>query len=215
MTAKVDAKALDSKTGMGDIKFKDLAGFDRSKAMKTFRNRFAKYRQLTDEIGEEAAFEKLMENYPEQQKELMGTFIDNDTIANGFKRSTPILHLMGFEAEFYDISQNGSDAALEIQRICPVLSLAAEYGFEKPCRVICEMSQEGARRAFPGLKASIMSTIAEGDCVCVFKYERPAQAAIKSTSKTPNIFIQIFQLLQLTPSLLQIGIKMLKKRIAN
>ena len=206
---------MDAQTRMGDIQIKDHLSFESLKAVKIFRRRFSKYKQLVDEIGEEAAFEQLMVNYPERQKELMGMFIEHDTIANGFQKVRPIFHLMGFETEFVDVSENGSDAALEIQRVCPVLPLAREYGFATPCRVVCEMSQEAARRAYPEMKASILSKISEGDCVCVFKYERPAQTVVESTSRTPNIFIQIIQLLQLAPALLQIGVKILKTRLEN
>ncbi|MGF1521894.1 MAG: L-2-amino-thiazoline-4-carboxylic acid hydrolase [Leptolyngbyaceae cyanobacterium] len=206
---------MDAKTGMGDLKIKDIMSFDRSKANNMFRNRFVKYTKLAAEIGEEAAFEKLMEKYPEQQKLLMGAFIDGTTLAKGFQKTIPLLRPAGFITEIVDVSQEGQDAALEIQRVCPALSLAQEFGFETPCRVLCEMEQEAARRAYPDMKASVMSKIAEGDCVCVFKYERPAQTAIETTVETPNLFIQSIQLLKLAPTLLKIGFKMLEKRLSK
>ena len=218
MTTQINEQvesSFDSKTGMGDLKVKDILNFDRSKANNMFRNRFVKYTKLAQEIGEEAAFEKLMENYPEQQKLLMGAFIDGTTLAKGFQKTIPLLRPAGFITEIVDVAQDGQDAALEIQRVCPALSLAKEFGFETPCRVLCEMEQEAARRAYPEMKATILSKIAEGDCVCVFKYERPAQTVIASSHKTPNVFIQIAQLLGLAPTLLQIGVKMLKKRLSK
>ncbi|MBE9037351.1 L-2-amino-thiazoline-4-carboxylic acid hydrolase [aff. Roholtiella sp. LEGE 12411] len=203
----------------GNLRMEDIINLDESKAMKLFKNRFKRYKKLVEKIGDEAAFEKMMEKYPEQQKALMGTFIDNNTLAQGFKKASPLLGLMGFVMEVVDISQNGTDAALEIQRVCPVLSIAKEYGFEQPCRVFCEMEQEATKRAFPGIKAVILSKQAEGDCVCVFKYERPANKAIASTTQMQSVFTQllnrVLSLVGLVPNLINIGIKMLKLRRQN
>lgn len=74
---------------------------------------------------------------------------------------------------------------------------------------------EAARRAFPGLKASILSKQAEGDCVCVFKYERPEQQVTQSTKNTSSIFSKVINLFRVVPVLIQIGIKMLKIRFSN
>jgi len=73
-----------------------------------------------------------------------------------------------------DISNNGKDAVLEIQRTCPCLvhNLHSEFGFAKPCHVICEMDVAATEAAFPGIKGSILARQANGDCVCMFKYER-------------------------------------------
>ncbi|MBD6617678.1 hypothetical protein FNW02_18045 [Komarekiella sp. 'clone 1'] len=200
----------------GNLRMEDIINIDESKAMKLFRNRFIRYKKLVEEIGDEAAFEKMMEKYPQQQQALMGTFIDNNTLAQGFKKAAPLLGLMGFVMEIVDISQNGTDAALEIQRVCPVLSIAKEYGFAQPCHVFCEMEQEATKRAFPGIKAAILSKQAEGDCVCVFKYERPTKKVIASTTSMQSVFTQLFNriinLVGLVPSLINIGVKMLKMR---
>lgn len=203
----------------GNLRMEDIINIDESKAIKLFRNRFERYKKLVEEIGDEAAFEKMMEKYPQQQKALMGTFIDNNTLSQGFKKAAPLLGLMGFVMEVVDVSQNETDAALEIQRVCPVLSIAKEYGFAQPCRVFCEMEQEATKRAFPGIKAVILSKQAEGDCVCVFKYERPINKAIASTTHIQSVFSQlldrVFSLVGLVPSLINIGIKMLKLRRIN
>jgi predicted ArsR family transcriptional regulator len=207
---------MESDLVTGNLRMEDIIKIDESKAMKLFKNRFKRYKKLVEEIGDEAAFEKMMEKYPEQQKALMGTFIDNNTLAQGFKKASPLLGLMGFVMEIVDISQNGTDAALEIQRVCPVLSIAKEYGFEQPCRVLCEMEQEATKRAFPGIKAVILSKQAEGDCVCVFKYERPIKKVIASTTAMQSVFTQllnrVLSLVGLVPSLINIGIKMLNVR---
>ncbi|MBW4613307.1 MAG: L-2-amino-thiazoline-4-carboxylic acid hydrolase [Desmonostoc vinosum HA7617-LM4] len=199
----------------GNLRIEDIINLDESKAVQLFRNRFKRYKNLIEEIGETAAFEKMMEKYPAQQKALMGTFIENNTLAKGFKKASPLLGLMGFVMEVVDISQNGIDAALEIQRVCPVLSLAQEYGFENPCRVFCEMEQEATRRAFPNIKAMILSKQAEGDCVCIFKYERPTTQNIPKTQHISSQITTYIKLAKLIPSLIPISIKMLKMRFFN
>lgn len=206
---------MDEKMGTGDLQMADILNLDESKTMNLFRNRFKRYKKLTEELGEHAAFETMMEKYPEQQKVLMGALIDDNTIAAGFKKSIPLLRLMGFVTEIVDISQDGADAALEIQRVCPAMSMAQEYGLETPCRVLCEMEQEAARRAFPGMKAEILSKQAEGDRVCLFTYERPAQAAIQSPKKASNSFSKMIDFGKALPILFQVGMKKLKMRFSS
>ena len=47
-----------------------------------FRKRFATFKQLSQELGEKGAWEKMFEGYPELHKKRMGHYIDNDTLAN-------------------------------------------------------------------------------------------------------------------------------------
>lgn len=206
---------MDEKMGTGDLRMQDILNMNESQALKLFRNRFNRYKKLVEDIGEAAAYEKMLEKYPEQQKALMGAFIDNNTLAEGFKKSIPLLRQIGFTTEIIDVSQNGADAALEIQRVCPFLPLTQEYGFENPCRIFCEMEQEAARRAFPEMKASLLSRQAEGDAVCVFKYERPAQTAIKSVNNPTSSVTQVIDLVKLVPTLIQAGIRLLKMRLSK
>lgn len=195
----------------GNLRMADVINLDETKAMNLFRKRFQKYQKLVEEIGEKAAFEKMMEKYPEQQKALMGTFIDDNTLAKGFQQAAPLLGLMGFDMDVVDVSQNETDAALEIQRVCPVLSIAKEYGFDNPCRLFCEMEQEATRRAFPGIKAAILSKQAEGDCVCVFKYERPNNKLVNNSQK-PSLKYRFLSLVGLIPNLGKIAFKIVKLR---
>jgi len=201
---------MENLIGIGDIQMTDVLKMDGSKALSMFRNRFAAYKKLAAKIGDDAAFEKMMEAYPKQQKAFMGAFIDNATLAQGFTDAVPIFRIMGFTMEVVDISQNGQDAVLEIQRVCPVLSLAKEYGLESPCRALCDMEQEATRRAFPGIKAAIISRQSLGDCVCMFKYERPAQVATLQSPNTHNLLSRLLDLIQLFPKIIQIGINLLK-----
>ncbi len=137
-----------------------------------FRQKFATFCQLTAQRDEAHAWEEMVAAYSERQKKQMGELIENDTLARGFSRGIPVFARMGLSMDVFDISNNGMDAALEAQKNCPALQFCHEYGFEKPCHVICEMDVEASRRAFPDMKVEILSRQAEGACVCLFKYER-------------------------------------------
>lgn len=206
---------MTEKQGQGDLRMVDILNLDESKANNLFRNRFIRYKKLVEEQGESQAYEAMLEKYPQQQKALMGHFIDHASLAEGFTKATPLLGLMGFKTEIIDISQNGIDATLEIQKVCPFLGLDKEYGFETPCYLFCEMEQEAARRAFPGLKAEILSKQAEGACVCVFKYERPAQSITEVVINQPRILTKVIQFLRLVPTFVTIALRMLGMRFSN
>lgn len=200
------------KQGQGDLQITDVMTFDPSKANNLFKKRFIRYKALVEEIGEAGAHNAMMEHYPQQQKALMGTFIDNSTLADGFSKAIPLLKLMGFDTEVIDISQNGIDAALEIQRVCPFMALAQEYEMDSPCQLFCEMEQEAARRAFVGLKATILTTQQAGSCVCVFKYERMAQGSVNNAKVGSSI--GILNLARLIPTFAQIGFRLLKTKLS-
>ena len=140
-----------------------------------FRKRFEQFEKLKEEFGEEKAWEKLFEGYPERQKKNMGSFIDNNTLAEGFSLAIPSYKEFGMEMEVIDVSNHGMDAVIEIQKTCPALPFYKEYGFEKPCELICEMDGKASKIAFPELNAKFLCTQAEGACVCAFKYERKAK----------------------------------------
>ena len=203
------------KRGQGDLRIADILQLDESKANNLFRKRFIRYQKLAAKLGEDAAYEAMLKHYPEQQKALMGVFIDNARLAEGFQNAVPLLGLMGFETEVVDISQHNTEAVLEIQRVCPFLGLAEEYGFEEPCSLFCEMEQEAARRAFPGLKAEILSKKAKGDCVCVFKYERATRTplATEITEEKSGLTGKPYQLVRLVPTIVRIAFRVLKMRL--
>jgi predicted ArsR family transcriptional regulator len=141
-----------------------------------FRQKFERFKQLMTQGDEKLAWERMLEGYPERQRKQMGAFIETATLARGFRQAIPAFHKMGMEMEVVDISTPTTDAVLEVQRTCPVLNMCSEYGFERPCHVICEMDMEATRRAFPEMTGEILCTQADGACVCVFKYERRAIA---------------------------------------
>jgi hypothetical protein len=143
-----------------------------------FRKKFEIYRKVLDESGEKKAWDALFDGYPERQRKNMGAYIaKHNTLAEAFTEAVAIYKQIGMEMQVVDISNNNMDAVLEIQRVCPALqsNMHKDFGFEKPCRVICEMDVAATNQAFAdmNMKGSILCAQAEGSCVCMFKYERP------------------------------------------
>jgi len=141
--------------------------------MEMFKKKFETYKNIMDKDGEQKAWDTLMEGYAERQKKNMGPFIDNSTLAEGFTKAIPAYKMLGMDMAVVDISNNNMDAVIEVQRVCPVQEMAREFGFSKPCKVICEMDVQATKDAFKGMTGGIIASIAGGDCVCLFKYERP------------------------------------------
>ncbi len=141
--------------------------------MEMFKKKFDAYKKILDESGEVQAWSTLFEGYPERQKKNMGPLIENSHLAEGFKKTIPMMKQMGMIMDVIDVSNNDMESILEIQNVCPVLEMSKEYGLNKPCRLICEMDVESTKAAFPGMKGDVLATIADGHCVCILKYERP------------------------------------------
>ncbi|ASQ91684.1 transcriptional regulator [Prosthecochloris sp. GSB1] len=139
------------------------------------RKTFSRFKELSKEQGPEMAWENMLEGYPDRQKKRMGPLLASPTLAEGFRLAVPAFASIGMEMEVIDISNRGLDAVLEIQKYCPYLGVCGEYGYETPCRVVCEMDIEASRRAFPEMKGEILCRQAFGSPVCIFKYERPAK----------------------------------------
>ncbi len=81
------------------------------------------------------------------------------------------------DMEVVDLSTQGQDAVLEIQRVCPYRELAAEFGLSTPCQITCNLEVETIQEAFPEIQGKILSKLASGDCACLFKYERETSSA--------------------------------------
>jgi len=145
--------------------------------LASLHQKFRHFRQLIEERGPEMAREAAIEASVPQQIELMTPFIADATLAEGFQRAIPFFEKIGMEMEVLDISNNGKDAVLEIQKYCPYLGIAQEYGFSTPCQVICDIDVAAIGRAFADMNGTILCRQASGDCVCVFKYERQAAFA--------------------------------------
>ncbi|MDJ0570198.1 MAG: hypothetical protein QNJ53_14290 [Pleurocapsa sp. MO_192.B19] len=141
-------------------------------AKARLRARFEHFAQLRAKYGTAQAIEMLRASLPERQKTLMNPFIAGVPLAEGFRRSIPIFEQLGMEMEVVDLSNQDKDAVLEIQRVCPYRELAAEFGLSSPCQITCDLEVEAIPQAFPDLKGRILSKLARGDCVCLFKYER-------------------------------------------
>ena len=141
-------------------------------ATQVLRQRFEHFAQLRSKYGTAKALEMMMDGQAERQKQLMSPFISGVSLAEGFRRSIPIFEQLGMKMEVVDISNQGQDAVLEIQRVCPYLSLAKEFGLSKPCQITCDLEVEAINQAFPEMPGRILSKLASGDCVCLFKYER-------------------------------------------
>jgi len=142
--------------------------------VELFRKKFETYRKVLDEAGEQQAWDTLFEGYPERQRKNMSRIL-NVSLAEAFSEAIEEYKQIGMEMDVYDISNNGKDAVIEVQKVCPAMDIAKEFGFDKPCRVICEMDMAASKIAFADqdMQISILCRQADGDCVCVFKYERP------------------------------------------
>jgi predicted ArsR family transcriptional regulator len=144
-------------------------------ATEIFRKKFETFKNLANQMGEKKAWEKMFEGYPEKHKKNMGQFIENDTLATAFTKAIPAFKKSGWDMEVVDISSKGMDAVIEIQKVCPALSVSKELGYEKPCFLVCEMDGEATTRVFAEMKGDILCRQADGACVCAFKYERKAK----------------------------------------
>jgi uncharacterized protein YbjT (DUF2867 family) len=146
-------------------------------ARAQLRARFEQFAQLRDQYGKARALELLRERLPERQKTLMGPFITDVSLSEGFHQAIPIFEQLGMNMEVVDLSNHGKDAVLEIQRICPYRNLAAEFGLSSPCEITCDLEVAAIQQAFPQIKGRILSKLADGDCACLFKYERAVDLA--------------------------------------
>jgi len=150
---------------------------ENAKLIESAQKKFSRFKELSEQQGEAAAWEAMLEGFPEIQKQLMGPLLDRPTLAAAFREAIPQFKTVGMEMDVVDISNRGIDAVLEIQRICPWLEVCKEFGFDTPCHVICELDIEATRRAFPEMKGEILCRQAFGSPVCIFKYERPLKLA--------------------------------------
>ncbi|MDJ0717631.1 MAG: hypothetical protein QNJ54_25985 [Prochloraceae cyanobacterium] len=153
-------------------------------ATQLLRQRFEHFTQLRDKYGTPLALEMMMDEQVERQKQLMSPYISGVSLASGFSRSIPIFEQLGMKMEAVDISNQGKDAVIEIQRVCPYMALASEFQLPTPCQITCDIEVKAINQAFPEMKGRILSKLALGDCVCVFKYERDL-SVVSPKSKQP------------------------------
>lgn len=141
-----------------------------------FRNKFKTFCELRKSMSEEEAYEKMLEGYPERQRKKLGEYIDNSTLAEGFRKAIPVYAQMGMQMDVTDISNDNIDAVIEIQRTCPYIEMAKEYDVEDPCHLLCDMDIEATCRAFPEMTARYIARQSQGDSVCAYIYARPQKA---------------------------------------
>ena len=114
----------------------------------------------------------MFSGYSETLKKRMAPYIDNVSLYVGLRNSVSEFAENGWEMDVVDISNMGMDAALEIQKVCPATDISREFGYEKPCFLVCDPDGPAIGEAFPDLKADTLCRQANGDCVCIFKFER-------------------------------------------
>jgi len=137
-----------------------------------FRQRFVRFRDLRGQIGEQGALQKMLEQETERERKQMGPLIQGTPLAQALNKAVPFFETLGMKMSVADISNGGQDAVLEIQRFCPYAAHAAEFGVGRPCRVACDIDIQAVMNAFPGVRGRMLCSQADGDCTCVFKYER-------------------------------------------
>lgn len=138
------------------------------------RERFVRYQELRAAHGDARAKELLLARETERERAQMGPLIRDRTLAKALTLAIPVFEGLGMRMRVVDVSNRGSDAALEIQERCPYAELAREFGVGRPCTLTCELDAEAVMRAFPPMRTKLVSCQADGDCTCIFKHERPA-----------------------------------------
>jgi predicted ArsR family transcriptional regulator len=140
-----------------------------------FRKKFATYKTVLDKDGPQAAWDALMEGYPERQRNNMGPLIDNMSLHQAFEKAIPIYASFGMRMTAMDISNRGLDAVLETHTVCPFMDMASELGLERPCPVVCDMDVAATDAAFDDITGKVLTRLTDGDAVCMFTYSRKAK----------------------------------------
>jgi predicted ArsR family transcriptional regulator len=141
------------------------------------RARMERYVALREELGEEGAFEVLMEGYPERQRQLMGPYIEGSTLADGFGKVRDVFAQIGLGAEFLDASTPDEDAAYEVLTVCMCRKACDEIGMAQPSPVLCDLDVAATQRAFPDITLEVRHRVLDGAFACVFRYSRPRSDA--------------------------------------
>jgi predicted ArsR family transcriptional regulator len=140
-----------------------------------FREKFSSYKAALDKRGPEAAWDALMEGYPERQRQNMGPFIEKMSLHQAFEQAIPIYASFGMRMTAIDISNQGLDSVLETHTVCPFTEMASELGLERPCPVVCDMDVAATDAAFDDITGKVLTRMTDGDAVCMFTYTRKAK----------------------------------------
>jgi predicted ArsR family transcriptional regulator len=138
------------------------------------RGRLARYLSLREEVGDEQAFEALLDGYPEQQRRLMGPYIESKPLAEGFREVRDLFAELGIREEIVDVSTPAEDAAIEVLTTCMCRDACDELRLTAALPLLCELDFEATRRAFPGIAVGVHHRVVDGAFACVFRYSRPA-----------------------------------------
>ena len=141
---------------------------------RTQRERLERYLRLSVERGPDAAREQLLEGYAEIQRAKMGPLIDGVPLIDGFTKAVPLFASIGVREEVVDISDETTDAVLEIALTCMCRNAYADAGLDPAAArpVLCELDFEASRRAFPEMSVGAECRQADGAELCVFRYAR-------------------------------------------
>lgn len=145
------------------------------------RDRLERYLRLREEIGDSPARETLLQGYAEQQRMLMGPYIDNNSLADGFSQVRDLFADMGIREEIVDVSSPGEDAAIEVLTVCMCRNASEDLGVSEPSSVLCELDFEATCRAFPEITVDVHHRMVAGAFACVFRYSRPAASGASAT----------------------------------
>jgi predicted ArsR family transcriptional regulator len=138
------------------------------------RDRLQSYRALCEEYGHAAAVERLLEGYPERQRQLMGPLITDVPLAEGMTRAMSLFAEIGIVEDVVDISTEEVDAALELLVTC-MCRRCGQDGGAADVPILCELDFEASRRAFPELEIEPLRRQVDGHPVCVFRYSRASR----------------------------------------
>ncbi|HEY5853399.1 MAG TPA: hypothetical protein VIW24_04905 [Aldersonia sp.] len=133
--------------------------------------RLTEYIRLRDEFGDKQAREELLDGYVELQAKRMGPLMTTG-LADGFRKVRPAFAAAGVHIEIIDASTDGVDSAVEILTTCECRATCEAVGTSEPLSVLCELDNEAARRAFPGMTVEVVRQQIRGAHVCVFRYSR-------------------------------------------
>ena len=144
-------------------------------AEEMFRKKFEAYKAVLDERGPEAAWDALMDGYPERQRQNMGPLIENMSLFQAFEKAAAMYESLGMTMKPMDISNHGLDAVLETHSECPFLEIASSLGLDRPCPVVCDWDVAATDLAFEDITGKVLTRLTDGDAICMFTYTRKAK----------------------------------------
>jgi predicted ArsR family transcriptional regulator len=131
---------------------------------------------MREQVGDQQAFEALLEGYPEQQRRLMGPYIESKSLADGFREVREVFAELGIREEIVDVSTHERDAAIEVLTTCMCQNACEDMDLPESSSLLCELDFEATRRAFPGIAIDVHHRIVDGAFACVFRYSRRSEA---------------------------------------